>query len=782
MICIIDFSAVYFESGGYMSAALQQHDYAYDQDKANPEETEHSLEFHRFSESPIWQQQRDFFENEAVDGWSRNPEASAAPNNPLMAHTYVEMILAFWQDNLDMGLINAEQPLYILELGAGNGELAHGIAQQLFERLEDSHLKLLKPVYIVSDLIQANLDFASSHPKLAPFVSNGQIDLALLNAEDVNQIRLYKSGVTLTRDSLHNPLAVIANNVFGCLKQDLIAIHYGKFFDGYIAAASSENRELDLTQYLQYDWCELPDTHHYDSTLLDHYRRYLNSNPILVPTGAINCLDSLGQLTQLPLLVLSADRGISTLQQLRQQAAPAFANDASLALPVNYHALGLLTETQGGIAMNCQRQSNCLAISALIVNTKFYVNLESPITNTTKNALNRSNTKSKNYKHTSKAFLIHIDQFNPGDATFLSHTNKTCSYEYTPEIIANHLRLSHWDYQIIDMCFDSLSQQIAQLQPDERNQWKAALQCTWKNYYQLDKNIEACLKIGVLATGLGLWGLGKGCFLTLFNYQKHLKISDDASFTHYFNWALCCFQLGEFTEAAIHITQAMTFTQPGSSNTEQCKYLLEEIYCYQQLPEWYESEFFSQGELSLQPMRQMHSADVLYQMRDPSIAAMTGLPDFENIHMVKEWIEECGSFPKPNIAANKTQKITLAIIHRELGFVGSVALNIVNSNAFFYFWIGADYQGKGFGPKAMKILIEAAKNKFFTLRFFAAAFFDNYRSINSFLKYGWKVIPYAKNTKKNRIIDKNIKYLYLGGNISSRNLNSVKKDLRMLFI
>ncbi|MES2673637.1 MAG: GNAT family N-acetyltransferase [Pseudomonadota bacterium] len=721
-----------------MSATLQLRDNTCDEDEASSEKAEHSLEFHRFSESPIWQQQREFFENEAFDGWGRNSVVSAAPNNPLMAHTYVEMILAFWQDNLDMGLINPEQPLYILELGSGSGELAHGVVQQLFERLTDSSLNLLKPIYIVSDLIQANLDFASNHAKLAPFLNKEQIDFALLNAEEVNQISLDKSGVTLTFNSLHNPLVVIANNVFGCLKQDLIAIHYGKFFDGYIAVALSENKEVNITQDLQYDWRELPDAHNYDSTLLDHYLRYLNSNPILVPTGAIKCLDSLSQFTKLPSLVLSADRGISTLQQLRQQAAPEFANDASLSLPVNYHALGVLTETHSGIAMNCQRQLNSLAMSALILNAEFDTKIDSPVSNITSRILNISNIDNKNYNCTREAFLIHVDQFNPGDATFLSHAAQLTLYHHTPEIIFNYLRLSRWDYQVIDICFDNLLQQIDELQPDERNQLKAALQSTWKNYYPSDNKIQPCMQMGILAARLGLWGLGKICFESPFSYHKRDEITVGDSYACYFNLAVCCIQLGQFSEAGVFVKKALEFSCQETSAIDQCECLLQEISGCQQLPSWYDADLFSNFELSLQPLNITHAANIFEQAQDKNIVAMTGLPEFSSLTQVISWIED-----QIHIAGNKV----FAVMHSFWGFVGSVALHQSYRSAFFSIWIAADYQNNGFGSKAEKILLNAAEKKMNISFFFSCVYSDNCRSLRALKAIGWSHLPIKARMK-----------------------------------
>ena len=115
------------------------------------------LEFYRFSKSPIWQLQRNFFEDQGEKAWQESIVPHYVTSNPVMAATYVEMLMAFWQDEISNGNIDLNKPVFVLELGAGSAVFSYGMLYQLNLRLAKSALKGLKLVYIISDIVQANL-------------------------------------------------------------------------------------------------------------------------------------------------------------------------------------------------------------------------------------------------------------------------------------------------------------------------------------------------------------------------------------------------------------------------------------------------------------------------------------------------------------------------------------------------------------------------------------------------------------------------------------------------
>jgi|GEM_PF-1760574 len=765
------------------------------------------LDFHRFSESPIWQKQRAFFENAGAEAWRQGIVPHYVTSNPIMANAYVEMLVAFWQDNLANGSLNVNAPLYVLELGAGSGVFSHAILAQLIKRLEKSPLKKCKPVLIISDFVQANLDFAKQHPKLKTYIEKGCVDFALLDAERDESFQLQINKTHIAKGSLHNPLAAIANYVFDGLTQDLVCVHYGKVFDGYMAIQENQ-QDTALSETLVnepvYDWRPLDQpAQYYDEELIEHYLRYLDSNPVLIPTGAIQSIELLKQYSRFPLLILSTDRGLSTFKQLRQQVEPGFASHGSFSLPVNYHALSWLTEKQGGLAMVCQRRDEGLAISALLYG---------------------KNT-SESFHQSEQAFHCAVEQFNPDDAYNLKRAMESVGQHLSAEQMLAQLRLSRWDYRILDLFFESLLEHILYLQPDERMQWQEAIQETWHHYYPLGDKVEPSYQMGTLAIQLRLWGVGKNCFHACLDDHTHLNIDNEIKGLSYFNLALCCYQLGDINKAESYAQKAKAlakqvgeqqiqdeqhnlekelqqslsdnrdehslennhnlsnfegfgigggFSPPLPSPAEQCEELLRDIQQTKSMPNWYNKALFSEGEISLQPLAKHHAVEVFYQTRDPSIAVMTRLPEFDSLEAVEQWIEES--------SANKSiPKHNFAVIHKEFGFVGSVALHCAGEDAFFYFWVGVDYQGEGYGPKAAALLSRAAKRAMGIKQFFTTVYEDNYRSLRALQGADWQLLSFSTaDVVSSSAADETIQCLTLGIHATTDNSLHLKKRFAAL--
>ena len=74
------------------------------------------------SQSPVWHQQRAFYEDNASEAFAEIPHE--AVDNPWVAAAYARVIEAFLRDQ------RAER-VQIVELGAGAGRFAHGLAREL---------------------------------------------------------------------------------------------------------------------------------------------------------------------------------------------------------------------------------------------------------------------------------------------------------------------------------------------------------------------------------------------------------------------------------------------------------------------------------------------------------------------------------------------------------------------------------------------------------------------------------------------------------------------------
>ncbi|NEP33137.1 GNAT family N-acetyltransferase [Moorena sp. SIO3B2] len=145
--------------------------------------------------------------------------------------------------------------------------------------------------------------------------------------------------------------------------------------------------------------------------------------------------------------------------------------------------------------------------------------------------------------------------------------------------------------------------------------------------------------------------------------------------------------------------------------------------------------------LILTPLQTYHEEDFLWQYADPNIAELCNLPDFDKEDW-QEWL-------KTN--QTKSTKYQFAVNHKYWGFIGSVGLEISQRIGFFYYWLGTDFQGKGYAPQAVTIMLDWA-SRYLGLRCcFAKAYKHNIRSKKAMEKIGFRplsckvVIPERKD-------------------------------------
>ena len=88
------------------------------------------------SQSVIWRLQRDFYEQRGLKAWNEDLVPSYITNNPFIAEIYAGIVAAFVQDCISTAQLNSpplsqENPLRILELGAGTGKFSYLFLRKL---------------------------------------------------------------------------------------------------------------------------------------------------------------------------------------------------------------------------------------------------------------------------------------------------------------------------------------------------------------------------------------------------------------------------------------------------------------------------------------------------------------------------------------------------------------------------------------------------------------------------------------------------------------------------
>ena len=157
-----------------------------------------------------------------------------------------------------------------------------------------------------------------------------------------------------------------------------------------------------------------------------------------------------------------------------------------------------------------------------------------------------------------------------------------------------------------------------------------------------------------------------------------------------------------------------------------------EYLCCQQ-----DTIYLTDAELVLTPLNKQHLESFSWQY-SPSIKALCNLPDFSHDDEWYEWLKnvtEVNGQPHRSIMA-------FAVIHQEWGFMGSVHLKVINGVGFFFYWLGEDFQGQGFGPRAVNLLLNYGFSYMGMSCCYAKVYQHNEASHKAIKKIGFTALPF----------------------------------------
>ena len=161
--------------------------------------------------------------------------------------------------------------------------------------------------------------------------------------------------------------------------------------------------------------------------------------------------------------------------------------------------------------------------------------------------------------------------------------------------------------------------------------------------------------------------------------------------------------------------------------------------------------------LLLTPLQSYHEDDFLWQYADPNIAELCNLPDFDKEEDWQQWLKTCQTEPT---------KYQFALNHLYWGFIGSVGLEISKRIGFFYYWLGADFQGYGFGPQAVTIMLDWARHYLGLRCCYATAYKHNIPSKKAMGKIGFRPLPFKAIIPDNEDYEEDL--FYWGADQSDR--------------
>lgn len=417
-----------------------------------------------FSQSRAWELQRAFYAGAGGDAYAEIPHQVV--DNPFVAAAYARVVVGFLRD-CARGALDLDEPLYVVELGAGAGRFAHGFVRELAARTQGLPVALPPVVYVMTDLGEAALDEWAANPALA----DERIDFARFDVEADSALTLRRRGVTL--DRLANPLVVIGNYLFDSIPADAFAVGDGELEECLLAVEGEDVPSMELT------WSRRSAVPYGDAdldALLAHYRTVLRDTVVTIPRVGIECVRRLRALSGDRLLVLAGDKAHNTVPSLAHRSEPDLdRHGGSFSVMVNVHALGWYAERHGGAVLHGGDRHMAVDVGALAFG-------DVP----------------GGFAETRLAYDDAVERFGPEDLSYLVEGVERAADRLGVVELVALLRLSGWDAFTLQGVAGALREQAAEADPAAQDDLRHALHETYARHFFVPGEDDLPFTIGLL--------------------------------------------------------------------------------------------------------------------------------------------------------------------------------------------------------------------------------------------------------------------------------------------
>ena len=175
-------------------------------------------------------------------------------SNPLIAKQFSAVILGYIRDcmrNEGRNSIDTSEPFYIFDLGAGSGRLGYLILKHLIPMVRDSISPDLRICYVMTDMVESNIEFYKTHPLLEKYVKSGNLDFAFYHHTHKGPLDLICSGEKLEDNKIVNPIALVCTYYFDTVPQDLFKANKGILEEGRISISLPADDEDPTLGYIR---------------------------------------------------------------------------------------------------------------------------------------------------------------------------------------------------------------------------------------------------------------------------------------------------------------------------------------------------------------------------------------------------------------------------------------------------------------------------------------------------------------------------------------------------
>ena len=498
------------------------------------------------SQSLIWRLQRDFYAQRGIKAWTEDLVPSYITNNPFIAEIYAQIVAGFISDCMQHAQrvpLSPENPLRILELGAGTGKFSYLFLRRLTALLQSRRIAPQVVRYCMADCSESLLADWRANSYLADFVAGGILEFQLHRATEGDRPSDFPGGNSpdLT-NAAKGPLVVIANYVFDSLPQDAFIIADGQISEALVttmsanqASTTSEGRTAPQLSNLQLSFknVPVPAGRYADKSwnaTLEHYRTRLPAATVLFPSAALSTLQQLSNSTDGRMLVLAADKGLLHEDDLALLQGPPqlefHASSNCFSQLVNFDAIARYFYGIGGDALLPQKHFSSLSICAFI-----------------------AHASEDKFAATKAAYQETQSSFGPDDLFALMTWLNAHLEEVSIVQALALLRLTRWDTTAFLRLFPVISRQLRTVAAERSDLRQAALN-TWANHYPVSPtdNVLA-FNCGVILLELRFFAEA----LPLFKLSEQL-LGRSASTSY--NLGLCALGLGQSEDALAYMVNA----------------------------------------------------------------------------------------------------------------------------------------------------------------------------------------------------------------------------------
>ncbi|WP_458633392.1 SAM-dependent methyltransferase [Paenibacillus sp. CMAA1364] len=494
---------------------------------------------YRFSESPLWDLQRDYYEERGVHAWQSEEVPLYITNNPTIAKAYAEMIFGVLQDRARLG--HTTETVMILELGAGSGRLAFHVLKELCELRDFANMEHPPFCYCISDFARKNIMYWQQHPSLSSFVQQSILDFAHFDAMHDAELHLTESKISVRVSELEQPLIIVANYFFDSIPQELIYVGEDGIYECRVSLhETQEASQLDVANRIdrvtpEYHYHRVPEYEeesypYYE--LIKQYSEKLEDSHILIPEIGMACLERLRELSKDGFVLLTADKGDHRLVNWEFAEPPSIIHHGSFSLTANYHAIQTHFEAQGAHSIFTKHHYKNLNVGCILM-------IPDPIS----------------YYNTRLAYRRFIDQFGPDDF----FTMKEWFDEYVDQMDLRHIlsfwRLGSYDAQLFLQSAKRMLEVLPMSADEEIEDLHIGIECMWEGYYPLGEKSDVALNSGMVLFEMECYEDALKC------YERSLNL-DDANSATLYQMAICSSELDKDDQAR-HYAQRAVAIEPA---------------------------------------------------------------------------------------------------------------------------------------------------------------------------------------------------------------------------